>query len=99
MQYFVVFTPKKRFESSGKPSDFQEMGLKEQAQAQSLYANGGLLQMWALDTEDQGAAVLFEAESSGKLQEMIDSFPFVQADYVDYTIFPLVPYPEFGKQA
>lgn len=99
MQYFVVFTPKHKFQADGMPPDFQDMELKEQAQTQVLYAEGGLRQAWALDTESRGAVVLFEAESPKHLQAMIDSFPLIKADYADYRVFPLAPHPAFGKQS
>lgn len=99
MQYLVVFTPKQKFETAGMPSDFMKMELEEQAQAQILYAEGGLRQVWALDTKSKGAAVLFEADSPTHLLEMIDSFPLIKVDYADYQVFPLAPYPAFGKQS
>lgn len=99
MQYLVIFTPKQKFEAAGMPSDFMRMKLEEQAQAQVLYAEGGLRQVWALDTKSKGAAVLFEAGSSTHLQEMIDSFPLIKVDYADYQVFPLAPYPAFGRKS
>ncbi len=97
MQYFVIFTPKKKFATKGMPADFMEMEIKEQAQAQVLYAEGGLRQVWALDTMEKGAAVLFEATSPDHLQQMIDSFPLIEVDYADYQALPLAPYPAFAK--
>lgn len=96
MQYLVVFTPKRKFQTDGMPSDFPEMELKEQAQARALYASGGLRQVRALDTKSRGGIVLFEADSLQHLQGMIDSFPLIQVDYADYQILPLAPYPAFG---
>lgn len=97
MQYFVIFTPKKKFAAEGMPADFMELEMKEQAQAQVLYGEGGLRQVWALDTKEKGAAVLFEATSLDHLQQMIDSFPLIEVDYADYHILPLAPYPAFAK--
>ena len=61
-----------------------------------LYKRGGLRQVWAIDTKDRGATVLFEAESRDDLQCMIDTLPLVQVDYAEYQIYPLAPYPAFG---
>ena len=65
--------------------------------AKALYAEGTARQIWAVDTKDRGAVVLFEADSPEHLQGKIDSFPLVQAGYARYDIYPLVPYPAFGK--
>lgn len=97
MQYLAIFTPKKKFAAEGMPADFMEMEMKEQTQAQVLYAEGGLRQVWALDTKEKGAAVLFEATSPDHLQRMIDSFPLIEVDYADYQVLPLAPYPAFAK--
>lgn len=97
MQYLVTFA-KKKYETEGMPSDFPEQERKEQEQAQVLYTEGALRQVWALDTKTKGAACIFEAGSRNDLQEMIDSFPLIKVDYVDYQIFPLAPYPGFAKK-
>lgn len=99
MQYLVIFTPKQKFETDGVPSDFPQRELEEEGQAQVLYAEGGLRQVWALDTKNRGAAVLFEAESPEHLQKMIDSFPLIKIDYADYQVLPLAPYPAFAKKS
>lgn len=99
MQYLVIFTPKQKFETDGIPSDFQKQELEEQAQAQVLYAEGCLRQVWALDTKTRGAAVIFESESPEHLQKAINSFPLIQVDYADYQILPLAPYPAFAKKS
>ena len=96
MQYLVIFTPKHAGSSDGPPADFAEQEKKEQRQAQVLYKQGGARQLWALDTKDRGAAVLFEADSPDHLQGMIDTFPLVQVDYCEYQTYPLAPYPAFG---
>lgn len=98
MQYLAIFTPKQKYETEGMPNDFPQMEIEEQAQAQVLYGQGGLRQVWALNTKSKGAAVLFEAESPTHLQEMIASFPLIKVDYADYQIWPLAPYPAFAKQ-
>ena len=99
MQYFVIFTPKQKFQTEGMPSDFPKIEQQEEEQAQDLYMEGGLRQVWALDTKTKGAAVLFEAESPKDLQKMIDSFPLIKVDYADYQIWPLAPYPVFAKKS
>jgi len=97
MQYLVVFTPKTKFATDGMPADFMEQELREQRQAQVLYAEGGLRQVWALDTKERGAAVLFEAASPDHLRQMVESFPLIKVDYADYQVLPLAPYPAFAK--
>lgn len=97
MQYLVIFTPKHAGSADGPPADFEEQEAKEQRRAKELYKEGGARQLWALDTKDKGAAVLFEALSPEHLQEMINSFPLIQKDYAGYNIHPLAPYPAFGK--
>ena len=95
MQYLVIFTPNKKFENEGMPSDFAEVELKEQAQVRVLYAGGGARQVWALETKSRGGVILFEADSPSQLQEMIDSFPLVKAEYAEYQILPLAPHAAF----
>lgn len=97
MQYIVIFTPKQKFEAEGMPPDFPKREQEEEEQAQVLYMEGGLRQVWALDTKTKGAACLFEAASPTDLQKMIDSFPLIKVDYADYQIWPLAPYPAFAK--
>ena len=98
MEYLIIFTPKKRFETEGTPPDFPEREREEEDQAQVLYGEGGLRQVWALDVKTKGAAVLFEAGSPGELQAMIDSFPLIKVDYADYQVWPLAPYPAFARK-
>lgn len=45
MQFFVVFTPKKKFATEGVPADFPELEMQEQAQARTLYSEGSLRQV------------------------------------------------------
>lgn len=99
MQYLVIFTPNPKFETDGIPPDFQQRELKDQAQVQVLYAEGGLRQAWALNTKTHGAAILFEAESPEHLQKMIDSFPLIKVDYSNPQVLPLMPYPAFTKKS
>ncbi len=98
MQYLVVFTPKAKFQTDGLPVDFAQTEAREEEQAKVLYGKGGLRQVWALDTKERGAAVIFEATSRDDLQTMIDSFPLIQVDYADYRVLPLAPYPAFVGQ-
>ena len=97
MQYLVVFTPKKRFEVVGVPSDFTELLPLEEARAKELYGEGTLRQSWVVGKREKGAACLFEADSPKHLQEMIDSFPLIKASYSDYEIFPFAPDPVFAR--
>ena len=99
MQYLVVFTPKQKFGSAEMPSDFPQLLLKEEARAKDLYMEGLLRQSWVLGKRDHGAAVLFEAESSEHLQEIIDSFPLIKANYSDAQVFPLTPDPAFAEKS
>ena len=97
MQFFVVFTPKKRFAVVGVPEDFAKLLPLEEARAKELYADGTLRQSWVLGKREKGAACLFEARSPEHLQEMIDSFPLIQKSYSDYEILPLAPDPVFAR--
>ncbi|WP_375496607.1 hypothetical protein [uncultured Nostoc sp.] len=102
MQYLVILTTKKKFETEGMPADFKEEHVKELVQGQVLYAQGLLRQSWELDLEQlgskqHGAACIFEADSTQHLQGMIDSFPNVKTDYVDYQVFPLKPDPAYTQ--
>lgn len=99
MQYFVVFTPKKRFEILGMPADFLKLLPQEEARAKELYAQGIMRQSWVLGKRDKGAACIFEAESPEHLQEILESFPLIKASYSDYEIFPLAPDPAFAKKS
>lgn len=98
MQYLVIFRTKQKFETDGMPADFKERHLEELAQGQVLYAQGKLRQSWELDMKPHGAACLFEAESPEHLQPMIDSFPHVKNDYVDYQVFALKPDPAYTQK-
>ncbi len=95
MQYLVIFTPKKQFASGGMPSDFMHKEEQEQAQVRELYAGGGLRQVWAQVPRTRGGVVLFEADSPEHLQEMINSFPLVKANYADPDIIPLQQHAAF----
>lgn len=97
MQFFVVFTPKKRFEVVGVPDDFPKVLPLEEARAKELYAQDVLRQSWVLGKRDKGAACLFEVRSPEHLQEVLDSFPLIQKGYSDYEIFPLAPDPVFAR--
>lgn len=99
MQYMVIFIPKESFAQNGQPADFWDRELQERAQAQVLYGQQTLRQVWALDTEHKGAVCLFEAESVDHLVEIVGTFPLVQLDYCDYQVLPLAPYPAFIKPA
>ena len=99
MQYLVVFRPIDKFQTEGRPADFQEKELEEQAQVRVLYAGGGARQVWALETEARdsilGGVILFEARTPESLREMIESFPLVKANYAGYEILPLSPHAAF----
>ncbi len=95
MQYLVIFTPKKQFASDGPPSDFMDKAQQEQAQVRELYASGGLRQVWALVPRTHGGVILFEAESPDHLQQMINSFPLIKANYADTQIVPLQEHAAF----
>ncbi len=95
MQYLVIFSPKKEFVTEGMPSDFIDKEEQEQAQVRALYASGGLRQVWAQVPRTHGGVILFEANSSDSLQEMINSFPLVKANYADPQIVPLQQHAAF----
>ncbi len=99
MQYLVVFVPKHPSGSTGPPADFAQKEAEEEVQAQILYTEGRLRQVWALDTEHRGGVCLFEAESPAHLQKLIDSFPLVKVNYAEYQILPLAPYTWFAKKS
>ena len=99
MQFLVIFTPKQKFETKSVPSDFTKFLAAEDAQVKLLYGQGGVRQVWALDTKSKGAALLFEVASAKELQSMIDSLPLIKVDYADYQIWPLAQYPGFFKEA
>jgi len=95
MQYLVIFTPMKKFATEGMSPDFMEKEEQEQAQVRVLYAGGGLRQVWAQVPRTHGGVVLFEANSSDHLQEMIHSFPLVKAKYAEFQIVPLQQHASF----
>lgn len=39
--------------------------------------------------------VLFEANSAEHLEQIIQTFPLIKADYADYQVWDLAPYPAF----
>ena len=102
MQYLVILTTKKKFETEGLPADFKEEHVKELVQGQVLYKEGLLRQSWELDLEQMGskghgAVCVFEADSLEDLQGMVDSFPNVKTDSVDFQIFPMKPDPAYTQ--
>ena len=97
MQHLVIFALKEKFETDVMPNDFADMEMKEEAQAQILYAKVGICQIWALDRKQKGTAVPFGAASINHLQRMINSFPLIKVNYADYQILPLAPYPAFAR--
>lgn len=99
MQYLVVFNSNAKFASEGRPSDFADRELEEQAQARELYASGALRQAWALDSPPRGAVTLWEVESLEKLQSLVASFPLVQVDYAQFEIIPLGPHAAFSPHS
>ncbi len=42
--------------------------------------------------------VLFEADSAGHLEQIIQTFPLIKAGYADYQVWDLAPYPAFIEQ-
>ncbi len=98
MQFFVVFTPKQTFETQGMPADFPDLERQEQAQTRVLYGDGSLRQVWALEPKGRGAAALFEARSPEDLQQVINTFPLMKAEYADAKVFQLAPHPAFTPQ-
>ena len=98
MQYFVVFTIKERFAAEGVPADFCDLELQEQAQVRTLYSEGCLRQVWALPPKGRGGVVLFEADSMERLGQIIQTFPLIKADYADFEVWDLAPYPAFIVQ-
>ena len=99
MQFLVISRPRADFVASGFPSDFEELELKEQAHAQTLYSAGSLRQLWALVREGRGAAVIFEAGSPEDMEKLFKTFPLVKVGYADYEILQLAPYPGFGHKS
>jgi len=95
MQFFAVFTPKKKFATEGMPADFPQLEMQEQAQVRTLYSEGNLRQVWALPPKGRGGVVLFEADSAEHLERIIHTFPLIKADYADYQVWDLAPYPAF----
>lgn len=89
MQFIVVIQPRAQLQARGLPADFADVEDAEQARAQSLYKCDVARQLWAIKTDRKGAIGLFEAASEGELQEVINSFPMVQKDYVEYQVFPV----------
>ena len=101
MQYLVVFTPNKKFATEGMPADFAEKELQEQAEVRVQYAGGGARQVWALKDGDKilGGVILYEAESREHVQEMIDSFPLLKADYAEAQVHTLAPHAAFKPKS
>ncbi len=99
MQFFVLFTPKQKFAAEGLPADFPEMELREQAQTHVLYGQGRIREVWTLEPKGRGAAVLFEADSPGHLEQVIHTFPLIKVDCADYQVMQFAPYPAFTRQS
>ena len=95
MQFLVIYQPPQRFAEEGMPDDFVEIEGHEEVRAQELYAEGSLRHAWGLDTATRGAAVIFEADSADRLEQINASFPLVQRGYSVFEVYPLTPYPGF----
>lgn len=95
MQYLVIFSPMKKFQTEGMPPDFMDVEKQEQAQCRVLYAQGAARQIWAKVPRTDGGVILFEAESEADLHELINTFPLIKAGYAEPQIVPLQPHASF----
>ena len=97
MQFILVLQPHQRFQTEGAPADFAETELAEQVQAKALYKSDIARQIWAINTERKGAVGIFEAASADEMQDVINSFPMVQKDYVEHLVLPIGGFPAFSE--
>ena len=97
MQFLVIFTNKPEFAEQGMPADFGERMADDAARLRTLYGQGVLRQVWALDRPEHGGAALLEADSADHARDLLATVPLVKIGYNDYELFPLAPYPGFAS--
>jgi muconolactone delta-isomerase len=75
-------------------ADYAALVEGEIRQARLLYSEGFIRQIWHR-TDIRGACLLWEAENEQRVQDMLGTFPFVQAGIVEISLVPLKPYGGF----
>ena len=75
-------------------ADYAALVEGEIRRARILYAEGFIRQIWHR-TDVRGACLLWEAENERQVQDMLRTFPFVQAGIVEVSLIPLRPYAGF----
>ncbi len=95
MQFFVVARPKADLAADELLPDYKALLHIEQEKARACYVDETLRQIWHC-ADAPGVAGIFEVQSDEHLQEILNTFPLVAADYLDLLIIPLKPYGGFG---
>jgi hypothetical protein len=75
-------------------AEFSALVEAEIAQAQTLYGDGFIRQIWHRG-DVPGACILLEAESMEQAEERLHTLPLVRAGMLEVSIVPLVPYAGF----
>jgi muconolactone delta-isomerase len=94
MQFLTV---SRRRSEKFADADFAARAEAEMQQARTLYAEGGLRQIWRR-VDMPGACILWEAESEDQVRKMLDSLPLMQAGMLEVSIIPLKPYSGFAPR-
>jgi muconolactone delta-isomerase len=73
-----------------------ELAAKETQRVKTLYASGGLRQIWKRG-DVPGAVILWEASSEADVRAALATLPIFQAGMLEIVlVVPLEPYPGFG---
>jgi muconolactone delta-isomerase len=77
-------------------AQFAEKTQDEWQRARTMYAEGGLRQIWARG-DTPGACILWEAENEAAAKELFGSLPMAKAGMLELLAFiPLKSYPGFS---
>ena len=90
MQYLVVVTTKQELVDN-PPAEMKDLLEEEQSRGRALYGSGDLRQSWEISGDLPGVVCLYEATSREHLQEMLDSYPFLQRGYSNTLVHLLKP--------
>jgi hypothetical protein len=91
MQFLTV---SRRRTEAFSPDDFAVHVEAEIRQAQALYAEGFIRQIWHR-ADIPGACMLVEAESETHVRERLGTLPLVREGMLEVTLVPLKPYAGF----
>ena len=91
MLFMVIGELRPGLLDNGKPGDFDELLVAEQAQGARYIEDGIVVQAWSM-AGVLGAVAIFEAESRDEFDRVFQVLPMVEAGYVQARIIELAEY-------